>query len=114
MSDYCVGLLLLVTDPLKELSLEGPPCLEWQVVDLKQRLLLGRVRIQHVDSVAKRASYSKFEYSNFESKVALVKRTHLAALLRQVRIDAQLTQAQLASKLDQTQSYVSKYESGEQ
>lgn len=43
-----------------------------------------------------------------------MKKTRLAALLRQVRLDADLTQMQLADKIGQTQSYVSKYENGEQ
>ena len=43
-----------------------------------------------------------------------MKKARLAALLRQVRLDANLTQLQLAEKIGQTQSYVSKYESGEQ
>lgn len=43
-----------------------------------------------------------------------MKKTLLAALLRQIRLDADLTQSQLAEKISQTQSYVSKYESGEQ
>jgi transcriptional regulator with XRE-family HTH domain len=43
-----------------------------------------------------------------------MKKTRLAALLRQVRIDANLTQIQVAERIGQTQSYVSKYESGEQ
>jgi len=34
-------------------------------------------------------------------------------LLRQVRLDAGLTQSELALRLGQPQSYVSKYESGE-
>lgn len=38
----------------------------------------------------------------------------LIILLRQVRLDAGLTQFELGEKLGQTQSYVSKYESGEQ
>jgi transcriptional regulator with XRE-family HTH domain len=41
-------------------------------------------------------------------------REHLASLLRAARLDADLTQTQLAKKLKQPQSYVSKYESGEQ
>jgi len=59
-------------------------------------------------------SNSKFEYSNLESRLPGVKKRHLAALLRQVRLEADLTQTQLAEKIGQTQSYVSKYESGEQ
>jgi len=43
-----------------------------------------------------------------------MKKARLAALLRQVRLDANITQLQLAEKIEQTQSYVSKYESGEQ
>jgi transcriptional regulator with XRE-family HTH domain len=43
-----------------------------------------------------------------------MKRSRLAALLRQARLDADLTQAQLADAIGQSQSYVSKYESGEQ
>lgn len=37
----------------------------------------------------------------------------LQALLRQVRLDADLRQEQLAAKLKRPQSFVSKYESGE-
>jgi len=43
-----------------------------------------------------------------------MKKSRLAALLRQVRANANLTQSQLAEKIGQTQSYVSKYENGEQ
>lgn len=43
-----------------------------------------------------------------------MKKNRLAALLRQIRLDAELTQLQVAQKIGQTQSYVSKYESGEQ
>jgi transcriptional regulator with XRE-family HTH domain len=43
-----------------------------------------------------------------------MKKRRLAALLRQVRIEAHLTQGQVAEKIGQTQSYVSKYEHGEQ
>jgi transcriptional regulator with XRE-family HTH domain len=35
-------------------------------------------------------------------------------LLKQIRLQAGLTQSQLAEKLGESQSYVSKYESGEQ
>jgi transcriptional regulator with XRE-family HTH domain len=40
-------------------------------------------------------------------------RTRLLELLKQTRLDAGLTQAQMAKKLGQPQSFVSKYESGE-
>ncbi len=43
-----------------------------------------------------------------------MKKIRLSALLRQIRLDASLTQLQVAEKIGQTQSYVSKYESGEQ
>ena len=37
----------------------------------------------------------------------------LRALLRSIRVDAGLTQSELASRLDRDQTFVSKYESGE-
>lgn len=40
-------------------------------------------------------------------------RTRLLDLLKQIRLDASLTQAQLAKRLSRPQSFVSKYESGE-
>jgi transcriptional regulator with XRE-family HTH domain len=43
-----------------------------------------------------------------------MKKTELANLLRQVRLEANLTQIQVADIIGQKQSYVSKYESGEQ
>lgn len=43
-----------------------------------------------------------------------MKKARLANLLRQIRLDANLTQLQIAEKIGQTQSYVSKYENGEQ
>lgn len=43
-----------------------------------------------------------------------MKERRLTALLRQIRADANLTQDELAHKIGQTQSYVSKYENGEQ
>jgi len=43
-----------------------------------------------------------------------MKKHRLALLLRKVRVDADLTQGQVAKKIGQTQSYVSKYENGEQ
>lgn len=41
-------------------------------------------------------------------------RERLAELLRQLRTDAGLRQVDMAAKLDEPQSYVSRYESGEQ
>lgn len=46
--------------------------------------------------------------------VVSMKKRHLAALLRKVRVDSNLTQGQIAESIGQTQSYVSKYENGEQ
>lgn len=43
-----------------------------------------------------------------------MKKARVANLLRQVRLEANLTQLQLAAKIGQTQSYVSKCENGEQ
>ena len=43
-----------------------------------------------------------------------MKKRQLTTLLKQVRLDSNLTQADLAARLGQSQSYVSKYESGEQ
>jgi len=43
-----------------------------------------------------------------------MKKRQRTTLLRQLRLDAGLTQVDLADRLGQTQSYVSKYESGEQ
>ena len=44
---------------------------------------------------------------------AIAQREKLLALLRQLRIDAGLTQTELASRLQRDQTFVSKYESGE-
>ncbi|MDP9175108.1 MAG: helix-turn-helix domain-containing protein [Planctomycetota bacterium] len=41
-------------------------------------------------------------------------RGRLADLLRQLRVEANLRQVDLAAKLDEPQSYVSRYESAEQ
>ena len=46
-------------------------------------------------------------------KAILAERKPLLALLRQLRSDAGLTQAQLAARLHRDQTFVSKYESGE-
>ncbi len=43
-----------------------------------------------------------------------MKKRRLAELMRQIRLEANLTQSEVAEKLNQTQSYVSKYENGEQ
>lgn len=43
-----------------------------------------------------------------------MKKQRLANLLRQIRLENNLTQLQVAEKIGQSQSYVSKYENGEQ
>lgn len=43
-----------------------------------------------------------------------MKKQRLASLLREIRLEAGLTQAAVAKTIGQTQSYVSKYEQGEQ
>lgn len=43
-----------------------------------------------------------------------MKKRRLTNLLRQIRLDADLTQADIAERVGEAQSYVSKYESGEQ
>lgn len=53
------------------------------------------------------------EYSTPEYNLLNMKKARLILLLKQVRLEANLTQLQLAEILGQTQSYVSKYESGE-
>lgn len=42
-----------------------------------------------------------------------VERLAVQEVLKQLRLDAQLTQSELANRLNKPQSYVSKYESGE-
>jgi len=50
---------------------------------------------------------------NRSKSKTLSQRKIFRALLKQLRTNSQLTQAGLASKLKQPQSFVSKYESGE-
>ncbi|MBI1745003.1 MAG: helix-turn-helix transcriptional regulator [Acidobacteria bacterium] len=45
--------------------------------------------------------------------VFTIQHEKLQILLRQIRLDARLSQAELAERLGQPQSFVSKYESGE-
>jgi transcriptional regulator with XRE-family HTH domain len=48
-----------------------------------------------------------------EKSIYSVEYQRLCALLRELRQEADLTQVQVAAKLDVPQSFVSKYESGE-
>ncbi|CAM3527130.1 Helix-turn-helix transcriptional regulator [Tsukamurella ocularis] len=48
-----------------------------------------------------------------EKSIHTAEYQRLCALLRQLRIDAGLTQVQVAERLGEPQSFVSKYESGE-
>lgn len=45
---------------------------------------------------------------------AVTKKQRLAELLRGIRLEADLTQVQVSERISEPQSYVSKYESGEQ
>jgi transcriptional regulator with XRE-family HTH domain len=61
------------------------------------------------------SGYSNFEYySTTEQHCLTVKKQQLTALLKEIRIEAGLTQAAVAKSIGQSQSYVSKYEQGEQ
>ena len=48
-----------------------------------------------------------------EKSIYTTQQQKLQALLRQVRVDAKLRQIDLAERLGETQSFVSKYETGE-
>lgn len=48
-----------------------------------------------------------------EKSIRTAEYQRLCALLRQLRVDAGLTQVQVADRLGEPQSFVSKYESGE-
>ncbi|GAB3130778.1 hypothetical protein GCM10027289_16110 [Tsukamurella serpentis] len=48
-----------------------------------------------------------------EKSIHTAEYQRLCALLRQLRVDAGLTQVQVAERLGEPQSFVSKYESGE-
>lgn len=48
-----------------------------------------------------------------EKSIHTVEYQRLCALLKQLRVDAGLTQVQVAERLGEPQSFVSKYESGE-
>jgi transcriptional regulator with XRE-family HTH domain len=48
-----------------------------------------------------------------EKKLYIAQRDRLIALLRELRLEAGLTQADLAARVEKDQTYVSKYESGQ-
>jgi transcriptional regulator with XRE-family HTH domain len=48
-----------------------------------------------------------------EKSIYTVQQQKLRALLRQIRVDAKLRQVDLAERLGEPQSFISKYESGE-
>jgi len=54
-----------------------------------------------------------FGCCHWKKNSQIVQQEYLRTLLRQIRLDAGLRQLDLAEKLGQPQSYVSKYESGE-
>lgn len=48
-----------------------------------------------------------------KKNIRLAQQKRLLVLLREIRVDAGLTQSELASRLSRDQTFVSKYESGE-
>ncbi|MCA1612769.1 MAG: helix-turn-helix domain-containing protein [Acidobacteria bacterium] len=48
-----------------------------------------------------------------KKKVYLAQRSRLVSLLREIRIEAGLTQMELAAHIERDQTFVSKYESGQ-
>jgi transcriptional regulator with XRE-family HTH domain len=48
-----------------------------------------------------------------KKKVYIAQRDRLVSLLREMRIEAGLTQTDLAARVDKDQAYVSRYESGQ-
>ncbi len=56
---------------------------------------------------------SLFILADMEKSLYTIQQQKLQELLRQIRIDARLRQTDLAERLGEPQSFVSKYESGE-
>jgi transcriptional regulator with XRE-family HTH domain len=48
-----------------------------------------------------------------KKKIYVAQRNRLAGLLREMRVEAGLTQADLAARIEKDQAYVSRYESGQ-
>lgn len=48
-----------------------------------------------------------------KKKVYITQRSRLVSLLRKIRIEAGLTQMELAERIERDQTFVSKYESGQ-
>jgi transcriptional regulator with XRE-family HTH domain len=48
-----------------------------------------------------------------KKKIYIAQRSRLVSLLREIRIEAGLTQAELAERIERDQTFVSKYESGQ-
>jgi len=48
-----------------------------------------------------------------KKKVYIAQRSRLVSLLREIRIEAGLTQTELAVRIERDQTFVSKYESGQ-
>ncbi|HEY9285793.1 MAG TPA: helix-turn-helix transcriptional regulator [Pyrinomonadaceae bacterium] len=48
-----------------------------------------------------------------KKRVYIAQRNQMTALLREVRIEAALTQVELAARIEKDQAYVSRYESGQ-
>lgn len=112
MRNDCIRLLLLVSYPFEKLGAEASRRREvrWR----EKVFLVGTLKREHDVFCSKRAAIQSLNILTWNIQSSGMKKRHLAAQLRQVRVDANLTQAQVAEKIGQTQSYVSKYESGEQ
>lgn len=48
-----------------------------------------------------------------KKKAYVAQRAQLVSLLREIRIEARLTQAEMAARIERDQTFVSKYESGQ-
>jgi transcriptional regulator with XRE-family HTH domain len=48
-----------------------------------------------------------------KKKVYIAQRSRLVSLLREIRIEASLTQMEVAERIERDQTFVSKYESGQ-
>lgn len=48
-----------------------------------------------------------------KKRIYMAQRGHLVSLLREMRIEAGLTQVDLAARIEKDQAYVSRYESGQ-
>ena len=87
-----------------------------RMIPVKEASLGNGFGCEHDFQILKMTTeYSNFEYSTLEYTVASMKRPRLTDIAEaNTYREAHLTQHQIAKKIGQTQSYVSKYEHGEQ